>query len=156
MDSRLQEAHHVDGFVFRLRFDDGLEGELDLHESFLESPSGTLCPVESIKDFQFHQKTQKLTWTNGASLDGATLHKYLLFEVAFSPTKYCPRCGGEKFVPIVYGLPKPESFERAALGEVALGGCVVFGSEPGWLCSECGNRFDYPRTARTNPSHADG
>jgi hypothetical protein len=152
MDSRLQEAHHVEGFVFRLRFDDGLEGELDLHESFLESPSGDLCPIEIIKDFQFDKNAQKLIWPGGATVEAESLHKYLLFEVAFSPTKYCPRCGAEKLLPIVYGLPTPELFERASLGEVSLGGCVVFGTDPGWLCSDCGNRFDYPRTAKPNPS----
>jgi hypothetical protein len=152
MDSKLQKARHVEGFVFWLRFDDGLEGELDLHESFLESPAGMLCPAELLKNFQFDETAQKLVWPGGATLDGATLHRYLCYEVAFSPSKYCPECSSERMIPVVYGLPTPELFQRAASGEVALGGCVVFGNDPGWRCSDCGHSFNYPRTRKPSPS----
>jgi len=38
-------------------------------------------------------------------------------------------------VPIVYGLPGPELFERAERGEVILGGCMP---EPvRWGCGDC-------------------
>jgi len=53
----------------------------------------------------------------------------------------CKKCGSEKILPVVYGLPTPETFGRAIMGEVLLGGCVVFGSEPDYKCAECFTAF---------------
>lgn len=36
----------------------------------------------------------------------------------------CPKCGG-KVVPIVYGMPAPELYEKAQRKEVVLGGCCI-------------------------------
>jgi hypothetical protein len=41
--------------------------------------------------------------------------------------------GGPRIVPYVMGLPNRQLRERAARGEVALGGCVVSGLEPRWV-----------------------
>ena len=49
----------------------------------------------------------------------------------------CPECGAT-VVPIVHGLPSPELFETAERGEVALGGCTVFGGQAQRACSRCG------------------
>jgi len=40
-------------------------------------------------------------------------------------------------VPIVYGLPGLDLFERAAAGEVVLGGCLVDDGQPTWQCLDC-------------------
>jgi len=51
----------------------------------------------------------------------------------------CPRCR-EKVTPlrIVYGYPTGETFERAARGEIRLGGCVVGFEDPEFCCPACG------------------
>ncbi len=50
----------------------------------------------------------------------------------------CPECGSHDVVPIIYGLPGPDLEARAIMGEVMLGGCVVFGSDPDLGCKSCG------------------
>jgi hypothetical protein len=41
-----------------------------------------------------------------------------------------PKGGPPRLVPLVRGLPRPETVERAKRGEVILGGCIVSGFEP--------------------------
>ena len=53
----------------------------------------------------------------------------------------CPRCGAEHVVPIVYGLPAQELFERAERGEVELGGCCIGENDPDSLCRECNHKW---------------
>jgi hypothetical protein len=48
-------------------------------------------------------------------------------------------------VPIVYGLPGIQLHHAALRGEILLGGCVISGDDPQWICRVCGRRF---RTAR--------
>jgi hypothetical protein len=51
----------------------------------------------------------------------------------------CPICGGQT-VPIIYGLPDPNqvSIEDVEAGRIVLGGCMVSGDEPEFLCRDCG------------------
>jgi len=48
----------------------------------------------------------------------------------------CPRCGELGAVPVIYGLPSGDLFERAERGEVILGGCFM-GDDPDYLCHDC-------------------
>jgi hypothetical protein len=41
-----------------------------------------------------------------------------------------PKGGLPRLVPLVMGLPRPETVARAKRGEVILGGCIVSGFEP--------------------------
>ena len=41
-------------------------------------------------------------------------------------------------LPIVFGLPLPETFEAAERGEIALGGCILSGEDPTHHCAACG------------------
>jgi hypothetical protein len=52
--------------------------------------------------------------------------------LTFSPIDVfpIPRGGPPRLVPLVMGLPRPETVERAKRGEVVLGGCLVSGFEP--------------------------
>lgn len=64
----------------------------------------------------------------------------------------CPSCGGT-ITEIVYGLPSLELFEAAERGEVAIGGCVLFGNDPDRQCASCGQTWkadyvDFPGEAR--------
>jgi len=51
---------------------------------------------------------------------------------SFSPVDVLliPKGGPPRLVPLVMGLPRPETVERAKRGEVVLGGCLVSGFEP--------------------------
>ena len=60
-------------------------------------------------------------------------------EVVAKPAN-CPFCGGN-IVPIIYGEPNEETFEKAEKGEVKLGGCCLSGADPQWACAECGQEF---------------
>jgi hypothetical protein len=51
----------------------------------------------------------------------------------------CPKCQSEKIVPIVYGLPRYEFFEKAKADEFILGGCTIYEDSPQWHCKECGH-----------------
>lgn len=52
--------------------------------------------------------------------------------LTFSPIDVLPFPRGwpPRIVPLVMGLPKHETLERAKRGEVILGGCIVTGFEP--------------------------
>ena len=53
---------------------------------------------------------------------------------------HCPYCGG-RVVPVVYGEPSEEVFDKHARGEVVLGGCCITGKDPKWECNKCGQWF---------------
>jgi len=55
----------------------------------------------------------------------------------------CPCCGG-KVVPILYGEPSSEAFEKADRGEIVLGGCIIFADMPEYQCTGCGAQFRKP------------
>ena len=56
----------------------------------------------------------------------------------------CPACGSVERIPVVWGMPNPEDFDRAEVGEFALGGCCVpedFGTVAYWACRDCRHQF---------------
>ena len=62
----------------------------------------------------------------------------------------CPRCESKVTVPILWGLPSPETMEEieqsAKQGTplpYAVGGCVVDSDSPVWHCNECGYQWGY-------------
>ncbi len=71
--------------------------------------------------------------------------KTMLIDVKSKP-KTCPKCGG-RIVDIIYGMPSPETYERALRGEVMLGGCCIARDEhgrimdPKWGCADCERQF---------------
>ena len=56
----------------------------------------------------------------------------ICIALSFSPIDVfpIPKGGPPRLVPLVMGLPRPETVERAKRGEVILGGCIVSGFEP--------------------------
>lgn len=56
----------------------------------------------------------------------------LFIPLTFSPVDVMPlhKRWPPRLVPLVMGLPTPETAERARKGEVILGGCIVSGFEP--------------------------
>lgn len=55
--------------------------------------------------------------------------------------KVCPKCWDREGVPLVFGFPSADDFERESRGEVILGGCVVDVLEPDRACRACGHRW---------------
>ena len=41
--------------------------------------------------------------------------------------------GPPRFVPLVMGLPLPQTWAQAERGDVMLGGCILRGNEPRWV-----------------------
>lgn len=53
-----------------------------------------------------------------------------------SATPTCEACG-LPMVPIVYGLPDPETMQEAEEGKVSLGGCLIEIDQPKYTCLLC-------------------
>ena len=56
--------------------------------------------------------------------------------------KQCPKCGSKNSVPILYGFPAPELFEKAEAGKVKLGGCCIEENSPECFCKDCNNEWN--------------
>lgn len=47
----------------------------------------------------------------------------------------CPKCNKkDEVIPISYGFPTPEVFEKEQQGKVKLGGCCIELDGPDWYC----------------------
>jgi len=53
----------------------------------------------------------------------------------------CPKCNSNKVIPILYGYPPVDLWEKEKRGEVKLGGCIVTSDNPKWYCKDCGNEW---------------
>ncbi len=54
----------------------------------------------------------------------------------------CPKCGSPNYIPIVYGYPSPEAFEKAERGELILAGCCIFEENPPVkCCKNCRHQY---------------
>ena len=56
----------------------------------------------------------------------------------------CPRCDSREVVPVIFGIPSFDLFERQERGEVILGGCEPRDEE--WACRSC--RLGWPEGFR--------
>jgi len=61
------------------------------------------------------------------------------FTARSKPEK-CPRCGSARIARIQYGLPRfsPELRRDIEAGRAVLGGCMISGDDPSWVCRDCG------------------
>ena len=54
----------------------------------------------------------------------------------------CPYCGSPNYIPIVYGFPTSEAFEKADRGELILAGCCIFEENPPThSCKNCHREY---------------
>ena len=54
----------------------------------------------------------------------------------------CPYCGSSNYIPIVYGYPTHEAFEKADRGELILAGCCIFEKNPPrHSCKNCHREY---------------
>lgn len=49
----------------------------------------------------------------------------------------CPKCGGNRAVPIVNGYPDPFMMQEWRGGVIELGGCIIDGVMPTRACRDC-------------------
>ena len=52
----------------------------------------------------------------------------------------CPRCGGGTALPILYGMPMQDDYERLS-GRVVFAGCIVPEEPARFACSRCGQEW---------------
>lgn len=60
------EARYVAGHTLWLRFDDGVEGEVDLSKELYGEVFESLKEVEYFRKFQVHPELRTIVWPNGA------------------------------------------------------------------------------------------
>jgi hypothetical protein len=71
---RVTEAKWVRDFIVRLRFSDGLEGEVDFREELDGPVFAPLRDVDAFKRFELHPELHTLVWENGADFAPEFLH----------------------------------------------------------------------------------
>jgi len=76
MRYRLIGAKHVSGYVLRLKFSDGLEGDVDLKDEIYGPMFEPLRDLEAFKRFRLDSELRTLVWPNGADFDPVTLHDW--------------------------------------------------------------------------------
>jgi hypothetical protein len=62
----IDEAEYVGGYRIRLRFDDGVEGEVDLANELTGPAFQPLRNLSAFRRFRLHPELRTLVWPNGA------------------------------------------------------------------------------------------
>lgn len=75
MRYRLVEATYLRGYVIRLKFNDGLEGDVDLKDEMHGRMFEPLRDVETIRRFRLDPELHTLVWPNGADFSPEFLHE---------------------------------------------------------------------------------
>lgn len=110
------------------------EAALDELERY---PWRELYPLHVAPDFG------ELVWSRVEELGSSERSRWM--KLCRRPS--CPSCRSAiAIVPILYGEPTKEAGRLAAIGELELGGCLVFDESSGWHCRACrasfGERLD--------------
>jgi len=71
---RVTEAKWVRDFVIHLRFNDGLEGDVDLRDDLYGPVFEPLRDVAVFRTFQLHPELHTVVWRNGADFAPEFLH----------------------------------------------------------------------------------
>jgi len=71
---RVTEAKWVRDFVIHLRFNDGLEGAVDLRDDLYGPVFEPLRDVAVFRTFQLHPELHTVVWRNGADFAPEFLH----------------------------------------------------------------------------------
>lgn len=74
MDYHVTEARHVAGYVVKLKFRDGTEGEIDLGPELKGPVFELLRDPEQFKRFRVDPEFHTLVWPNGADFAPEFLH----------------------------------------------------------------------------------
>jgi hypothetical protein len=74
---RIVEAQYISGFKVRIRFSDGVEGDIDLSQELSGPIFAPLRNVEEFKRVSLHPELRTLVWPNGADLAAEFLREKL-------------------------------------------------------------------------------
>ena len=66
MIPRVIDAKHVQGFVIRIRFSDGIEGDVDLRDELQGEIFEPLNDPNYFHQFSIHPELHTIIWPNGA------------------------------------------------------------------------------------------
>jgi hypothetical protein len=77
MDYNVIEANHVSGYILRIKFRDGTEGEIDLEPELTGPVFEPLRDPEQFKLFRVDPEIHTLVWPNGADLAPEFLHEHV-------------------------------------------------------------------------------
>ena len=66
MIPKVVEAHHVRDFILHIRFDDGLEGQVDLQGELWGPIFEPIRSPDKFKQFSIHPELDTIVWPNGA------------------------------------------------------------------------------------------
>jgi len=68
-------ARYVRGYIIRVRFNDGLEGDVDLEDQIYGPIFEPLRDIETFKSFRLDPELHTLVWPNGADFSPEFLHE---------------------------------------------------------------------------------
>lgn len=74
MIPRVIEARYVDGYTIWLRFNDGVEGEIDLKKELWGPIFEPLKDPDRFRQFTVHPELHTIVWENGADFSPEFLH----------------------------------------------------------------------------------
>jgi len=74
MDYHVTEAQYISGYVFKLKFRYGTEGEIDLGPELIGPVFEALRDLEKFKLFCVDREFHTLVWPNGADFAPEFLH----------------------------------------------------------------------------------
>lgn len=74
MIPRIMEARYVDGYTIWLRFNDGVEGEVDLKDELWGTVFEPLKDLNRFRQFCVHPELHTIVWDNGADFSPEFLH----------------------------------------------------------------------------------
>ena len=66
MAPKLKEAKYINAYTIWLRFEDGLEGEVDLESELWGEVFEPIKDQEEFKAFRLNTELNTITWPNGA------------------------------------------------------------------------------------------
>jgi len=69
------KARYVRGYIIRVRFNDGLEGDVDLEDQIYGPIFEPLRDIETFKRFRLDPELHTLVWPNGADFSPEFLHE---------------------------------------------------------------------------------
>ena len=72
---RVTGAKWIRDFVIHLRFNDGLEGEIDLRDELHGPVFEPLRDVTAFRTFELHPELHTIVWGNGADCAPEFLHR---------------------------------------------------------------------------------
>jgi hypothetical protein len=77
MDYDVIDAQQISGYVLRIKFRDGTEGEIDLEPELVGPVFEPLKDPEQFKLFRVDPELQTLVWPNGADFAPEFLHQHV-------------------------------------------------------------------------------